>query len=417
MGTTPVAPGGKVPLMAAKAAQSTASGFFYLASKPTGGRSMGVRSAESERALAQMLRREKLILTRAWKLPASVTTDRPMLPRDQAAMNDQLAQLLSRGVPLVEALDVAGTVVSKHARPRVQKMKEKVGAGGSFSDACAAAGSFDEVTIAVYRAAERTGDLAGACQELAHSIRRRLSVRGKAVTLLIYPAIVLTISIIVGIVMLIFIVPTLLGDVAELGVDLPWFSRAMLVFGNTLREQWLIALAVVAAGLVGLVLGRGAIAKAFGRLSRALPLVGPVILAQESTRFFSVMGAMTRSGIPMADALGVASAAVSHAKLRKQLERLRTRLIEGGVLGRLISDVEALPVATRKLLVAAEKSGDLETAFSQLAADMAELVDTRTQRLLAFLEPLLSVGMVLFIGGMLLAIMIPMLSATSAAAF
>ena len=100
-----------------------------------------------------------------------------------------------------------------------------------------------------------------------------------------------------------------------------------------------------------------------------------------------------------------------------QLERLRTRLIEGGVLGRLISDVEALPLATRKLLVAAEKSGDLETAFSQLAADMAELVDRRTQRLLAFLEPLLIVGMFLFIGGMVLAIMIPMLSATSAAAF
>ena len=146
------------------------------------------------------------------------------------------------------------------------------------------------------------------------------------------------------------------------------------------------------------------------RLARRTPMIREVILAQESARFFSVMAAMTRSGVPLADALGVANDAVGLPVLKRQLTTLRTRLIEGGVLRMLIENVTALPLAIRRLLIAAERSGDLETAFDSLATDMADEVDRRATRLLNAMEPLLIVGMFVLIGGILLSVMIPMLT-------
>jgi type II secretory pathway component PulF len=101
--------------------------------------------------------------------------------------------------------------------------------------------------------------------------------------------------------------------------------------------------------------------------------------------------------------------------LRRQLETLRTRLIEGGVLRVLIENVTALPLATRRLLIAAERAGDLETAFDSLAADMADEVDRRSTRLLAALEPLLIVAMFMVVGTILLAIMLPIIGMASKA--
>lgn len=122
---------------------------------------------------------------------------------------------------------------------------------------------------------------------------------------------------------------------------------------------------------------------------------------------------MTQSGVVLADALGVAEGAVSHPQLKQQLLRLRNRLIEGGVLRQLIDEVTALPLPTRRLLIAAERSGDLQQAFDTLAMDMAEEVERRSSRLLAVLEPALIVAMFLIIGTIVLAVMIPLITISS----
>jgi type II secretory pathway component PulF len=96
------------------------------------------------------------------------------------------------------------------------------------------------------------------------------------------------------------------------------------------------------------------------------------------------------------------------------LTTLRTKLIEGGLLRILIERVTSLPLATRRLLIAAERSGDLEQAFDGLAADLADEVDKQSSRFLAMLEPILIVLMFGVIGTLLLSIMIPLMKATSA---
>lgn len=393
--------------MTSVAAQSA---FLYVAMRPGGGRKMGLRQAPSVPALAQSLRTDNQLLLKTYRLPAWTARESTMALKDHAALNEQLSQLLSRGVPLVEALDVVAQTVRPAARPRVVRMKELVAAGSSFADACRTVGGFDQVTIAVYRGAERSGDLAGAARELMVTARRQLSISGKAITLVIYPVIVLAISIIVAFGMMVGVVPKLADALQQAGIPLPWFSRIVMDVGTWMRANILIVLAIVGALIVTGIAFRKVILAVGQRVLRKLPLMRDVVLAQESARFFSVMGAMTRTGVTIGDALAVANQAVTHPLLRSQLERLRTRLIEGGLLRTLIEEVTALPVATRRLLVAAERSGDMESAFSTLAGDMTDEVDRRSQRLLAALEPLLIVVMFAIIGSLLLAIMLPMLT-------
>jgi type II secretory pathway component PulF len=395
--------------------QRRPSSFVYVAAKSAGGRSFGVRQARDRRQLNDQLRRERLVPLKAWELPewAAVSAGSKLKLKDQAELNTQLAQLLSRGVPLVEALEVVASAISPAHRPIVQRMRDLVSGGTSFADACAAMGAFDKITIAVYRAAERTGDLAGAAKQLAMTMRRQLAISGKAVTLMIYPAIVLSISIVMSILMITFIVPRIGTAMKGTGKPLPLVTELMMNTGLWMQANWIWVLLGVLIVFTGMVFIRKAIFDLVGRFSRTMPVMRDLVLAQESARFFTVMAAMTRCGIPLSDALGTATGAISHPELRRQLQSLQARLIEGGVLRTLIDSVTMLPVPTRRLLIAAERAGDLVPALDTLAGDMADEVDRKSSRLLAALEPALIVFMFLIIGSILLSIMLPLIKLTT----
>ncbi|MBI1189273.1 MAG: hypothetical protein GC200_01140 [Tepidisphaera sp.] len=390
------------------------SSFAYVAATPDGRRKVGVLQARDARHLNEQLRRSRLVPLQTWSLPGWLGLgSRKVSLKDQAELHTQLAQLLTRGVPLVEALDVTAATVSVSTRPRVERMREMVAAGSSFSESATSVQVFDPVTIAVYRAAERTGDLGGAAKQLSITVRRQLQLGNKVITLMLYPMIVVTISILVAIVIITFIVPRIVGALEGAQVQLPLVTRAMSDTGLFIQAQWPWLMVGVAGLLVGAFVIRRRIFAFVSWASRRVPILKTVVLTQESARFFTVMAAMTRSGITLGDALGVASGAISHPQLRAELGMLRTRLIEGGILRQLIDSVSSLPLATRRLLIAAERSGDLESAFATLADDLTDELDRNTARLLAVLEPMMIVGMFLFIGSMLLSIMIPMMQAAT----
>ncbi|MBS0190589.1 MAG: type II secretion system F family protein [Planctomycetes bacterium] len=394
--------------------RKSAASFLYMAAKPGGGRSFGVRQARDERHLAGELRKERMALLRSVKLPIAVreSTGEAKL-KDQAELNTQLAQLLSRGSPLVEALEVTAASVSSAMRPRALRMRDLVAGGASFADACEQVGGFDRVTVALYRAAERTGDLAGAAKQLAIAARRQLSIQGKAATLMIYPAILLTITMLAAAFLLTQILPKIGEALESAGAQLPLFTRVLLAIGLFLRDNLLI-IAIVLGFLGGAAfIFRKPVAAVIFAFMRKAPAIRQVVLAQESARFFSVMAALTRCGVPLADALGIGSGAISHPEMREQLDKLRTRLIEGGVLRNLIDEVTSLPITTRRLMIAAERAGDLQSAFDTLATDMTEEVETRSARLIAFMEPAVILFLFVVVGSVILGVMIPLLNLSS----
>lgn len=387
--------------------------FMFVAAKANGGRTFGVRRARDQRQLNEVLRRERLVALRIWSLPSWASSSDEVSLKDQGELHTQLAQLLTRGVPLVEALDATSKSVSSTTAPRVERMREQVAAGSSFSDAASAVAIFDPVTISVYRAAERTGDLGGAAKQLAATTRRQLRIAGKAATLMVYPMIVLAIGLAVTTLMLTLVLPRIGQSLRDMGAELPTITEILINTGVFIRDYFLWVMLGVLIIITVAVMLRKLLGALIARVARKTPLLSDVVLTQESARFFTVMAAMTHSGVTLGDALGTATGALSHPVLRSQLTSLRNKLIEGGNLRTLIDTVDALPLPTRRLLMAAERSGDLDSAFETLAGDMTESLEQKSERLLAAMEPLLLVGMFTIIGGLVLSIMIPLMQATS----
>ncbi|MFG0294131.1 MAG: type II secretion system F family protein [Phycisphaerales bacterium JB065] len=393
--------------------------YFYSAMKLTGGKARGIRAARDESALSDELRKSGLLLLRAKKVPDVFSgmasgTSRGRLPlADEAALNNQLHVLLSRGVPLVEALEVGADVVSDRSVPRVNELRELVAGGASFAKACRDVGGFDEVAISVYKAAERTGDLAGAAGRLAQAAERRLAIRGKATTVMIYPVIVTMVSIALLFALLVFVVPSMAESVRAAGdasaPQLPWISVVVFGLGEWMANNLLQFIMGAVVVLCILVVLRKSVIAGLVKVSSKIPAVASMLMAAELTRFFSVLAAMTKSGVPLAEALDTSTGSISDNKLRNQLDQTRKSLVEGGTLRTLIEKIDALPLATRKLLIAAERSGDLDQAFDALSVNMAEELDTRSSRLLALMEPAVILAMFSVLGPMVVAIALPMI--------
>jgi type II secretory pathway component PulF len=385
--------------------------YVFRAMTPQGGTTFGLRAASDEGRLAEQLRRENLLLLRAWRIPGGMGEPSRLPLKDEAALHEQIAVLQGRGVTLVEALEVSASVVSARSRPRVEQLRELVASGAGFASACEQVGGVDDVTIAVYRSAEQTGDMAGAARRLCDAARRRLAIAGKAITVLIYPLVVLVVAIGLLTVLMTFVVPMVSERMASIpGMELPWFSAAVFAVGDWMRGNlgWLGV--GVGAVVVLVVLARRLVFTRLRALATHVPVVKSLLLTTEMTRFFSVMAAMTKSGVTLADALGTATGVITDTKLRTQLEKLRQNLVEGGVLRSLIEKVDALPLATRRLLIAAERGGDLDSAFDTLADDMAQEVDKKAARLLALLEPAVILLMFAIIAPVIIAIAVPMLT-------
>lgn len=374
-----------------------ASTFYYTAMKTSGSKAIGFRTAASRDKLSEQLKSDGLLLLSARRLPFSIGSDATStsgsrnakrIPlKDEFALNEQLAVLVGRGVPLTESLEVVRGVVSKKSAPLVESIREQVLAGTSFADACAQTGSFDSIAVGVYKAAERSGDLAGAATRLATATKRRLAIRAKALTVTIYPSFIMLIAVFVLGGVLILLVPTLAEQIMQTGADLPLLSR--IVFDTSLflkgnLPSLLLGVAALLAIAVGLRSSVGATARS---VALKFKPTRELMRSAELSRFFAILAAMTRTGVPLADALQSANAAIAEPKLKHQLESLRDKLVQGSAFGRVVDEVDLLPIETRKLLIAAERSGDLDTAFDALAERLAELVDTSSARVLALLEP------------------------------
>jgi type II secretory pathway component PulF len=246
---------------------------------------------------------------------------------------------------------------------------------------------------------------------LAQRTRRRLAISGKAITVMIYPSVVLLIACGLFTGLLVGVVPMLAEQIQKINPGgLPWYSELVFGLGTWLRDNLTLALVLVALALVGALAAWRPVLAAFGALGRRLPALRRLLLSVELTRFFSVMAAMSKSGVPLADALGTSARVITNARLRGQLEWLRQSLVDGGVLRTLLEKVDTLPLATRRLLIAAERGGDLDSAFDALAEDMASDVEQRSARLLALLEPAVIVAMFAVLAPLVVAVAVPMMT-------
>jgi type IV pilus assembly protein PilC len=323
----------------------------------------------------------------------------------------QTASFLRAGVPVLDAL---GIVVEENASKKMTEiladLQRRLRSGSSFGDAIAAhPKAFPGYYIAVVRAAEMTGHLDNALDELSTYVERDLEARRQVKSALTYPAIVFSVAVVAMVIMAGWVLPKFKGFYASLGARLPLPTRMLLGITNFFGTWWyVIAGAVVAIVLVGLAVFGGTQGKA--RRDRALlklPAVGTLVHLIAVERFCRVFAALVEAGVSLPDALSVSADSTNNTVFQSKLATAREAMMRGEGLARPIAASGIFPAAARQMIRVGESTGSLDEQLASAATFYERELGYRLKRVTDYFEPVV----ILVVGAIVAFIAVAQISA------
>ena len=261
-------------------------------------------------------------------------------------------------------------------------------------------------------AAEQAGRLATVVGRLAEHAERRLALSRSLAVALVYPALLMAISLAVVGGLLAFVVPRVVGVFERSGQELPWMTRSLLAVSEGLSTWggWLLAALVLAAAGAFLLFRQTEPRLWLDRSLLRLPLVGALVRAQASALFARTLAILVGSSVPAVEALRAASEVVGNRQVRSDLDAAADRVREGASISAAMQPIAWLPPLTQRLIHGGEQAGELGDMLEHAAElQEADLADSG-QVILAVLQPLLILFVGLIVLYIVLAILLPIMS-------
>lgn len=312
----------------------------------------------------------------------------------------QTSSFLRAGVPILDALAVVGEEnASKKMQEVLADIQLRLRSGSSFGNAIAQHPKvFPGYFIAVVRAAELTGRLDDALDQLAEYLEREVEAKKEIKGQLTYPIIVFVLAIGAMIVMSLFVLPKFKSFYSSLGAKLPLPTRMLLGFTDFMSAYWwVLLLAVAVLGAVGLVLIGGAQGKMRrDTLLLRLPAVGGIFNLIAIERFCRVLGALVQTGVPLPDAVQVSANSTNNAVFQTKLAVVREAMMRGDGLARPIQASGLFPPAARQMIRVGESTGSLDAQLQSAAVFYERELKYRLKRFTDMFEP----AIILIVGAM-----------------
>lgn len=389
-----------------------ARGYYWEGRARDGRRLKGLRREVSAAKIRSDLQRDGISPLKVRPKRLRRSQRRAIKPADVAFMVRELATVLEAGLPVVQALDI--TAESQHqARMQdvLESLSREVAAGSSLSEALKRHPKyFGGLHISLVAAGERSGRLGELLASLATWLERRERIRKKISSALSYPAAVLGIAVVVVSLMLIYVVPEFERMFAGYGAELPPLTRLIVNLSQGLREDgltWLIVL-IIGAGVLTWTRRRLPGGRNFeDRLKLALPLLGSLFARAALARFMRTLATLLAAGLPAIEALDAAAGSCGNRVYESAIRQARDDVATGQGLRRAMTYLEALPPALVQMVGVGEETGRLSEMCSHLADRYDEALQTAADRLGALLEPLLMAILGILIGGLVLAMYLP----------
>lgn len=334
--------------------------------------------------------------------------------REVAVLTRELEVMLQAGLALDRCLALLQQLANRPAvRYLAQRLHDQVQAGNPLSAALAEhPQAFDRFYISIVRAGEATGKLAEAMGRLAAYLERMIEIRTTVMSALIYPAILLFITVTSLLAMLVFLIPRFEPLFAASGSALPLLTQVVFGAAEMVRHHGLLL--AVAAGLsyapARMLLHNPTHRLRLHQLLLGLPLAGPLWQKLDIARMARTLGTLLTNGVPILQALDIAGTVLRNEELARQLERATDAVRRGGRLSTELARHRHFPALAAQLLQVGEESSQVETMLMHIANVYDAQSAAAIQNLLALLGPVLILLLGGLIGAGVIAVLLPILA-------
>lgn len=323
----------------------------------------------------------------------------------------QLASLLTAHVPIIESLNaLIEQIDSVKLRPMLMAIRQHVKEGHSLADGFALFPNvFDRIYVNMVRAGEASGRLDAVLARLADFGDNQVRLRNKVSGAMTYPIIMMVVGAVVLLVITNFVIPQITQIFTDANKVMPIPTRIMIgVSGFFQANIWYIIF-----GLLGSLIMLERYTKTeVGRVKKdkillKLPLIGSIFADLCVTRFARTLGTLLKSGVPLINSLEVARNVVNNALFEEAISASSVLVTEGKSLNLALKQTQLFPPIIIHMVSVGEKTGDLENMLLNVADNYDQQIEARLGKLTSLLEPLMIVAMVLVVGFIVMAVLLP----------
>ncbi|MFA5983076.1 MAG: type II secretion system F family protein [Methylococcaceae bacterium] len=374
----------------------------------------GEVSAKSEAVARADLRRMgiKVIKVKKKTKPLFAARSKPITPADIAVFSRQLSTMLQSGVPLVQSFDIIG---KGHDNPSMQTMllaiKADIEGGDTLAEALRKRPIyFDDLFCNLVDAGEQAGVLETLLDKIATYKEKTESLKKKIKKALTYPVAVLVVAFIVTAVLLLFVVPVFEDLFKDFGADLPSFTKFVIGISAWMQKWWWVL--VICIG------GTGYTFSYFKKRSRKfnhfldktllrIPVVGMILHKSAIARFCRTLSTMSAAGVPLVEALASVSGACGNIIYAEAVLKMREDVATGQRLQFAMQQVKLFPHMVMQMVAIGEESGSMDAMLSKVADFFEEEVDNLVDNLSSLMEPIIMVILGILVGGLIVAMYLP----------
>lgn len=388
--------------------------FAYEGADRHGKRIKGEVAATNLALAKAELRRQGVIPAKLKRKSTSLFTQRKrkIVAKDIAIFSRQMATMMTAGVPLVQSFEIIG---QGHANPSMQELvlaiKNDVEGGTSLANALRKHPLyFDDLFCNLVDAGEQAGVLESLLDKIATYKEKTESLKGKIKKALFYPVAVIIVAIVITAIIMIFVVPQFQSLFSGFGADLPYFTQLVVAMSNFVAQFWW-AILLGAAAVVLLASNVWKRSPKFrdlvDRTLLKIPVIGAILHKAAIARFARTSGTMFAAGVPMVEALQSVAGATGSSVYAKAVLAMREDVATGQSLQLAMRQQGLFPNMVIQMISIGEESGSLDGMLSKVADFYEEEVDNAVDALSSLLEPMIMVILGTLIGGLVVALYLP----------
>jgi type IV pilus assembly protein PilC len=388
--------------------------YTYVGVASNGKQVKGEIQAANKNEVVSLLRKKKVraISIKAKQISLSLNFGTTIKLQEVSRFTRQLAAMTSAGLPLVQCLDIlVAQTETKIFAQKIQQISSDIQVGSTLADALSKHPQiFNALYCNMVAAGEASGNLDGVLNRIAEYLEKADSLRRKIKGAMMYPMIVGIVAVVVSGLMLTFIIPTFAQMFTDLGGVLPLPTRIVMGLSDFLRHYLILML----LGIIGLVLvyvfyNRTENGKYnIDNLKLKLPILGDLVRKSAISRFSQTLSTLLTSGVTILEALSITAKTAGNKVLEKGLFRTLERISGGLSIAEPLKDTGVFPPMVIQMIAVGEKTGDLSGMLSKISEFYKEEVDAAVDALTSIIEPIMIIFLGVFVGGLLLAMYLPM---------